>query len=312
MAITRRFILQAGGALSALTVFNALSNTPFSSGEKQPVLNVPVGSVDCHMHLYDDKYPAAPGASLQHANASLADYSSLQARLGLHRMVIVTPSTYGTDNRLLMEGLKQSAGQARGVAVIDTSVSDAELQEMDRHGVRGIRFNLSRGGTSLDNLEPLASRIAQWGWHIQVVAPGEKLAELESRLAALPTKLVIDHMGHIPQPEGITSPCFQTVTRLLEAGNTWVKLSGPYIKSRVGPPGYEDVGQVAAELVRIRPNRLLWGSDWPHPTKEEHDKPDDAVILDLLARWAPSSADRMLILRDNPSELYGFDNRALG
>lgn len=312
MAITRRFILQAGGALSALTVFNALSSTPFSSGEKQPVLDVPEGSVDCHMHLYNDRYPAAPGASLRPANASLADYHQLQTRLGLRRMVIVTPSTYGTDNRLLIEGLRQSGGQARGVAVVDASVSDAELQEMDRQGVRGIRFNLSRGETSLDSLEPLASRIAPLGWHIQVVAPGEKLAELASRLRALPTKLVIDHMGHVPQPEGTKAPCFQTLTRLLDAGNTWIKLSGPYIKSRIGPPGYEDVGQVAAELVRRRPDRLLWGSDWPHPTKAENDKPDDAAMLDLLAHWAPSSADRLLILRDNPSELYGFDHHAHG
>uniref|UniRef100_UPI00258A1020 amidohydrolase family protein n=2 Tax=uncultured Pseudomonas sp. TaxID=114707 RepID=UPI00258A1020 len=264
------------------------------------------GSVDCHMHLYDDRYPAAPGAKLLPPNASLDDYHQLQALLGLRRMVIVTPSTYGTDNRCMLDGLARSRGQARGVAVLDQSITDAELQALHKAGVRGIRFNLSYGGADLADLEPLAARVDELGWNVQVVAPGNQLVELESRLQRLPARLVIDHLGHVPQPEGVNSQAFAIVTRLLDGGRTWVKLSGPYIRSRSGPPDYADVGAVARELVRRHPERLLWGSDWPHPTVATGNKPDDGRIFDLLADWAPDEQVRNAILRDNPVSLYGF------
>ncbi|HDJ1437698.1 TPA: amidohydrolase family protein [Serratia rubidaea] len=307
MPFSRRNFLQAGCALGAYHAFSAFAQTPFSTGDEQPTLPIPPGSVDCHMHLYDDRYPAVAGARLRPPNASLADYQRLQTRLGMQRMVIVTPSTYGTDNRLLLAGLRQSAGNARGVAVIDTTIDDARLEQMDRAGVRGIRFNLRTGGTPLAALETLAARIAPLGWHIQLVATGEAFIALEQRLAALPVPLVIDHMGHIPQPAGVNSAAFHTLLRLIARGNSWIKLSGPYITSRVGPPSYHDVGLVAAALVQANPQRVLWGSDWPHPTVKQH-KPDDAAILNLLARWAPSPAEQERILRINPGQLYGFDD----
>ncbi len=310
MTFNRRRFLQSSAQTGAvLCLFNTLgaqASTPFSSIQTAPRLKPPAGSVDCHMHLYDDRYPAAPGAKLLPPNASLDDYRQLQALLGLQRLVIVTPSTYGTDNRCLLDGLARSGGQARGVAVIDQAITAAELQELHQAGVRGIRFNLSYGGADLDDLEPLAARVNELGWNVQVVAPGNQLVELESRLQRLPARLVIDHLGHVPQPEGVQSAAFAVLGRLLDGGRTWVKLSGPYIRSRSGPPDYADVGAVARELVRRDPEQLLWGSDWPHPTMPADNKPDDGHIFDLLADWAPDEQARTAILRDNPVSLYGF------
>jgi predicted TIM-barrel fold metal-dependent hydrolase len=285
---------------------DAVAGFRYSSGDNLSRIVPPSGSVDCHMHLYNDRYPTAPGATLQPPNASLEDYRALQKRLHLRRMVIVTPSTYGTDNRCMLDGLRKADGDARGVAVVGGSISDGELERLHGAGVRGIRFNLSYGGASLDDLERLAARVDALGWNVQVVAPGNQLIDLESRLIKLPSRLVIDHMGHVPQPESVKSAAFATLTRLLDKQRTWVKLSGPYIRSKEGAPGYKDAGVVAGELVRINPERMLWGSDWPHPTMTA-EKPNDAGILDLLAEWAPSEEDRNRILRDNPISLYGFN-----
>lgn len=305
MPTTRRHFVLGAASAGALVSLNALASYRFSSGDNLSTLVPPPGSVDCHMHLYDDRVPAAPGATLLPPNASLEDYGQIQARLHFKRMVIVTPSTYGTDNRCMLEGLRKAGGSARGVAVVDGAVSDATLQAMHAEGVRGIRFNLSYGGASLDDLEPLAARVNELGWNVQVVAPGTQLVDLEHRLARLPSRLVIDHMGHVPQPEGTASAAFATLTRLLDNQRTWVKLSGPYIRSKEGPPRYADVSRVATELVRINPQRMLWGSDWPHPTVPSN-KPNDAELLDLLLQWAPDAQHRERILRDNPVALYGF------
>jgi predicted TIM-barrel fold metal-dependent hydrolase len=305
MAISRRQFVQGSASLSALLAFHAMGSYRYSSGENSALLIPPVGSVDCHMHLYDDQYPAAPGATLLPPNASYENYKNLQQRLHLQRMVIVTPSTYGTDNRCMLDGLRKAAGNGRGVAVVNGSVSDAELHALHTAGVRGIRFNLSYGGADLADLERLSARVNELGWNVQVVAPGTQLTDLETRLSRLPSRLVIDHMGHVPQPEGIKSDAFAALTRLLDNQRTWVKLSGPYIRSKKGAPNYADVGTVAKELVRINAERMLWGSDWPHPTVTK-DKPNDAGILDLLMQWAPAETDRALILRDNPAGLYGF------
>ncbi|WP_419795193.1 amidohydrolase family protein [Pseudomonas palleroniana] len=305
MLLSRRRFLQAGSALGAAVSMGAFANVPFSQGDEKPKLTPPAGSVDCHMHLYDGRYPAAPNATLFPPDASLEDYRQLQQRLGMNRMVIVTPSTYGTDNRILLDGLLRSRGDARGVAVVDGSITDTALASLHSAGVRGIRFNLSVGGAALNDLEPLAARVNELGWNVQV-APGPLLVDLEPRLAKLPARVVIDHMGHVPQPEGLKSAAFTALMRLLDNQNTWVKLSAPYLRSKTGAPLYEDVGTVASALIQHNAERLLWGSDWPHPTLALDQKPDDAALLDLLARWAPDAGTRDLILRDNPVALYGF------
>ncbi len=178
----------------------------------------------------------------------------------------------------------------------------ASLQDA---GVRGIRFNLSVGGAALDDLERLAARVNELGWNVQF-ATGPLLPEVAPRLAKLPGKIVIDHMGHVPQPEGLKSAAFASLVQLLDTDRAWVKLSAPYLRSKVGAPGYQDVGVVASTLINRYPQRMLWGSDWPHPTVANEQKPDDASLLDLLLAWAPQENTRALILRDNPSSLYGF------
>lgn len=301
MQFSRRRFLQAGSALGATLALDALA----SNAELRPRFTPPAGSVDCHMHLYDSRYPASPTATLFPPDASLEQYRAVQKRLGIRRMVIVNPSTYGTDNRLMLDGLLRSRGDARGVAVIENSIGEDELASLHEAGVRGIRFNLSVGGAGLDDLETLAARVNELGWNVQFAA-GNMLTELESRLAKLPANVVIDHLGHVPQPVGTQSAAFAALSRLVDGGKLWVKLSAPYLRSKVGGPGYEDAGKVATALIRQNPERMLWGSDWPHPTLSADQKPDDARVLDLLADWAPDQKALSLILRDNPVSLYGF------
>ncbi|WP_295481855.1 amidohydrolase family protein [uncultured Pseudomonas sp.] len=305
MSLTRRHFLQVAGALGAAASTGVLAKVPFSQGEAPARLVPPQGSVDCHMHLYDSRIPAAAGATLLPPDASLEDYRQLQQRLGLRRMVIVTPSTYGTDNRVMLDGLLRSRGDARGVAVVASSITDAELEHLHQAGVRGIRFNLSVGTQALDGIEALAARVDELGWNVQV-ATGPLLPEVAPRLAKLPSKLVIDHLGHVPQPEGLKSTAFAALTGLLDAGRTWVKLSAPYLRSAVGAPGYQDVGIVVSTLIARYPQHLVWGSDWPHPTLAPEQKPDDAALLDLLLQWAPDDRVRTMILRDTPVKLYDF------
>ena len=305
MSLSRRQVLKAGGILGAAISLKAIANVPLGVGDAPPTLRPAVGSVDCHMHLYDSRYPASPTATLFPPDASLEDYRAVQQRLGMTRMIIVTPSTYGTDNRIMLDGLLRSRGDARGVAVVDGSVSDAELAALHDAGVRGIRFNLSVGKAGLGDLERLSARVHELGWYVQF-ATGPLLSELESRLARLPGNLVIDHFGHIPQPEGVNSAAFASLGRLVDSGRCWVKLSAPYLRSKTGAPDYEDVGKVARALIEHNAERMLWGSDWPHPTQPAGEQPDDARVLDLLSSWAPDEKTQTMILRDNPVSLYGF------
>ena len=224
---------------------------------------------------------------------------------GAPRYVIVTPSTYGTDNRVTLDGMAQVGATARGVAVVDTSVSEAELKRLNDLGIRGIRFNLVQAGaTTVEMIEPLSKRINDLGWHIQIHMKGEQIAGIEDLLLRVPSPIVFDHLGRLAQPNALDSPGFKTISKLINKGKTWVKLSGAYQDSKVGPPSYSDTIPVARAYIKAAPQRVVWASDWPHPTEKE--KPDDAVLFDLLAEWAPEPASRTLILVQNPATLYGF------
>lgn len=280
-------------------------SVPHSAGQGTPNFEVPAGACDCHHHIYDRRYPAHPSATLLPADASLADYRLLQRRLGLQRHVIVQPSTYGTDNRLLLDTLRAAGPQARGVAVLGTEASEAELQTLHEAGVRGVRFNLSfLVGVSADMMVPLSKRLAERGWHLQVNGTAALLQAHETALSQLACPLVIDHMGQLPQPAGLQHPAWRLYQRWLDGGRTWFKLSGAYITAQRAD--LSDVGTVAQALLRQAPERLVWGSDWPHPTKKADAKPDDAAYFNLIAQWAPDAAQRHRILVDNPAVLYGF------
>jgi predicted TIM-barrel fold metal-dependent hydrolase len=312
MGIGRRSVLKGAGcavfaaaAGIGTNAARAQQAVPYSAGTEAPKLKAPAGAADCHMHIYDGRFPVAPTATLRPPDAHVDDYRLLQQRIGTERNVVVTPSTYGNDNRCTLEAMKTIGSSARGVAVVDTSVTDAALKDMAAAGIRGIRFNLVQAGaTSVEMLEPLAKRVHELGWHIQLHMLGDKIVEIADVLERLPAPIVFDHLGRIPQPAGVDHPAFRVVSNLLEKGRAWVKLSGAYIDSKSGPPAYADTTKVAQAYVKLAPERLVWGSDWPHPT--EKTKPDDAVLLDLLAEWAPSEAARQRILRDNPATLYDF------
>jgi predicted TIM-barrel fold metal-dependent hydrolase len=193
--------------------------------------------------------------------------------------------------------------------VIDDDIGTDALKGMDALGVRGVRVNFltpqSWGITTIERLRATVARIAPLGWHVQVLMSGEQIAQHEPVLASLPIPLVIDHLGRIPQPAGIDHPGARAILRLLAAGNTWIKLSEPYADTLLGAPGYADTGKLARAYIEAAPDRVLWGSDWPHPT--EKIKPDDALLFDLLSGWAPETEVRRKILVSNPATLFGFN-----
>ena len=281
---------------------------PWSSGTEAPKLKAPPNACDCHMHIYDSRFPAAPYATIRSPDASIAAYRLLQKRIGATRTIVVHPSTYGTDNACTLNAIAEFGADARGVAVVDTSVTDAELERLNGLGIRGIRFNLVQSGaTTLDMLEPLSKRVNDFGWHVQLHMLGDQIVEAAHLLQRLPSPLVFDHLARIPQPAGVDHPAFALVLKLLDKGRTWVKLSGAYMETRTGAPNYADVSTVARAYVKAAPERMVWSSDWPHPTEKADAKPDDAILFDLLADWAPDEAIRNRILVDNPAALYGFE-----
>lgn len=299
-------LFAAAAALPPLRGAAAADSVPYSSGTDAPRVTVPPGAVDCHMHIYDSRFPVAPNATLRPPDASVDDFRRLQARLGTSRTVVVQPSTYGTDNRCTLDALARLGAAARAVAVVDTTVADSELDRMAQLGVRGIRFNLVQAGaTKVDMLEPLARRMADRGWHVQIHMKADQIAQAETLLSRLPCPIVFDHLGRIPPQAGLAHPGFATVRKLLDGGRTWVKLSGAYHDSAVGDPTYADMAPLARAYIAAAPERVVWGSDWPHPTVKQ--KPDDAHLLDLLLDWAPAASLRARILVDNPQRLYGFE-----
>ncbi len=237
----------------------------------------------------------------------------LQQRIGTTRAVIVTPRNYATDNRATVDAIAQLAPDARGVAVLHPDVKDAELRTLDEAGIRGIRFSLGDPASAVVTpamIEPLAKRIADLGWHIQLNMGGEQILELGSLLSRLPTPMVFDHLGNPPLPAGAGHPSHAFIRKLIDQGRAWVKLSGAYSNSRIGPPSYLEATAIARAFVRAAPERLVWGSDWPHPSVSNDQKPDDAALFDLLTDWAPGEALRQRILVRNPETLYGFPKSA--
>lgn len=288
---------------AAVTV--AWSRTP--AGECRPKLRAPAGACDSHFHIYDGRFPPSADAALTPKDALVPHYLQLRQRLGLARGVIVTPSTYGTDNRCTLDAMARLGDTVRGVAVVDTSVSTAELERLHELGIRGIRFNLLRpGATTVHMIEPMAQRVAEMGWHVQLHLPAEDIVENCGMLSRLPVPLVFDHLGRIPPPQGIRHPAFGIILSLIQRGRAWVKISGLNLGSRIGHPGYDDLAQVARTFIQAAPERVVWGSDWPHPSRRPSDTVDDARLLDIAAEWAGTGATWYKIMTHNPEALYGF------
>jgi predicted TIM-barrel fold metal-dependent hydrolase len=311
-AFNRRDVLAMMSAAAAAGVAGAQPaeaqvSVPWSTGTEIAKTKAPANATDCHHHIYSSRFKIDPTSVLRPGDASVADYHLLQKRIGTSRNVVVQPSTYGVFNDGLVEALGEFGPTARGVAVVNTSVTDDELKRLDAARVRGIRFNLATGGaTSVDMIEPLAKRIAPLGWHIQMNCVAAVTVDNRDLFNRLPCPIVWDHLAHVPEPVGIAHPVFGVVTDLLHKGKAWVKLSGAYADTKIGPPTYADSTAVAQAYVKEAPERLVWGSDWPHPSEKNDNKPDDALLFDLLAVWVPNEAMRNRILVDNPAKLYGF------
>ena len=283
---------------------------PHSVGLNRPGHALPPLACDSHMHIFDTRFAPSPHWKRTPPDAPVAAYRQLQQRLGTSRTVVVTPSTYGTDNACTLDALDQLGDGARGVAVVAQDVGDAELDRLHARRVCGLRVNFvspqSWGETTPEMLTTLARKVArQPGWHIQVFMHPEQIVAWASVLAALPVPLVIDHLGCIDPAQGPAAEACGVLRRLLDGGNTWVKLSGAYMRSTVHGPCYADTLPLGRALVQAAPERLVWGSDWPHTT-EAPGTVNDTDLVDLLQAWCGATAVMDRILEDNPAQLYGF------
>ena len=310
--LTAAAVLAVGAGAGKAGRSRAQGAAPSQTGEKRPMRPAPSFASDCHIHVYDSRFPVAANAMLLPPDAHIDDYRAVQRRIGTTRTVVVQPSTYGTDNRCMLNALASLGAEARGVAVVDAGVSDAELERLAAAGVRGIRFNFMQPGASItvDMLAPLSERIAALGWHVQLNIRGDHIVQLEPLLSRLASPIVFDHFARIPPEAGVEHPAYAAVQRLIDRDRGWVKLSGAYLELKVGPPSYADIGALARAFIKTAPQRLVWGSDWPHPSV--HDAwPDEAVLFDALCAWAPDEVLRRQILVANPEALYGFPKARL-
>ncbi|MFT3814948.1 MAG: amidohydrolase family protein [Acidovorax sp.] len=260
---------------------------------------------DTHAHVVspdESAYPLVANRSYTPVPAPEADYLAMLDKTGMDRGVLVQISVYGTDNRYMLEVLRRHPDRLRGIGVVAPDVSERSLRDMHEAGVRGLRLNvLYGGGVGLDAADTLAAKIKDMGWHLQLLLDARQLPGMMPRLQKLPVPIVVDHMGHMPVAEGLQSPGFQALAHLLREG-WWAKLSGAYRISEM--PDYADVTPWAQALVEAAPDRLVWGSDWPHVAVNP--MPDAGQLRNLLATWVPDAAARKKILVDNPARLYDF------
>lgn len=281
----------------------AILNERMSAGiAGWPEAALPVNVTDVHHHIYDSRFPADPTVALRPLDATVDNYRVLQKLIGITRHVAIQPSTYGTDNRCLLDALSRFGSNARGIAVVNTNVSDRELKRLNSSGVRGLRFNLVQAGaTTPEMVEPLSKRIASLGWHIQVNASAEQIMAGSAMWNRLPVPIVFDHFGHVSNAQ---NPVFGLLCKMMQNGRAWTKLSGVETVSKAGPPDYSDGAKVAESFIKEAPDRLLWGTNWPHVTSSI--KPDDVLLFNLLAHWTTNEKIRSKILVQNPDRLFGF------
>lgn len=278
----------------------------------RPAWTLPPGSTDCHCHVYDDPrcYPLVAERSYTPAPATLKQYLAMCRQVGLSRTVQVSASVYGADNRLTLDVIAAlGRDRARGVAGLRPDITAAEIQALHAGGMRGVRVSThvkGYGGTQA--IAHFAERIRPFGWHVQVhVLHADEIAELEPQLMRLPVPLVFDHMGCVRGAEGPGNRGFQAMLRLLrEREDCWTKISSWYRRSDAGP-GHADMAPIVAALVETRPDRLLFGTNWPHPALSAPQQvPDDGALIDEFIRWIPDAEVRRRILVNNPALLYGF------
>ena len=289
---------------------------PFHPNPSKPRFRVPDGAVDAHCHVFGPgaQFPYAPERKYTPCDASKDRLFALRDHLGFARNVIVQATCHGSDNRALVDALRHSAGRARGVATVRRHVTEAELRGMHDAGVRGVRFNFVRrlvDFTPKDELMEIAARIAPLGWHVVVYFEAADLPELQDFFTALPTTVVVDHMGRPDVTKPVDGPEFERFVKFMrDYPNVWSKVSCPERLSVSGPPAldgereaYRDVVPFARRIVETFPDRVLWGTDWPHPNLKDH-MPDDGLLVDFIPHVAPTAELQRRLLVDNPMRLY--------
>jgi 2-pyrone-4,6-dicarboxylate lactonase len=275
---------------------------------RKPRIKLPPGAIDTHIHLFGpaSKYPFDPGSRYISQDALPEDNIRLQDALGLSRAVVVSGGGYGRTTTHLIHVLERFPHRFRGVALLPDQMSTADFERLTALGVRGLRFVSPAHGAHLPHLSPdMAARAHDYGWHVQFYPAPADLGEFADKLLALPNDVVLDHFAAVPAAGGIDQPAFKTLLRMLDTGKVWVKLSGP-MRCAKGDFPYAEVTPMAQALVRHAPERLVWGTDWPHVNMNNRQMPNDGDLVDLLAEWAPDEAVRNRILVDNARTLYGF------
>ena len=281
----------------------------FDPHPSKPLFKLPPGSVDAHCHVFGpgDVFPFAPERKYTPCDASAAQLFALRDHLGFDRNVIVQATCHGSDNRALVDALRRAEGRARGIATVRPDVTDAQLHALDAAGVRGVRFNFVKrlvDTVPRETLASIAARVAPLGWHVVIYFEAAELPELYDFFASLPVTLVVDHMGRPDVSKPASGPEFGLFERLMrEHGNVWSKVTCPERLSKSGPPLYEDVVPFARRLVEAFPDRVLWGTDWPHPNLKSH-MPDDGKLVDFIPRIAPTPELQRRLLVENPTRLY--------
>jgi len=320
--LTRRSILLA--SIAAGVTMQSRNAAAKASQPSTPVnFDVPAGACDCHTHIHADpeKFPFYEGRVYTPEPASPEEMSALHKALHIERVVIVTPSVYGPDNSATLFGIKARGPTARGVAVIDDKTSESELDAMQQAGFRGIRLNLATGGVNDPNVarqrfQAAVDRMKARGWHVQLFTSLAMIAAIKDLVAASPVPVVFDHFGGAQAALGVDQPGFSDLLELVKSGKAHVKISGAYRASKLAPD-YPDAAPLARALIAANAERIVWGSDWPHPDsatppgrKISDVTPlfqiDDGRLFNQLPVWAPDEAIRSKILVDNPARLYGF------
>ena len=267
--------------------------------------NMPANACNAHLHIIDPAFPNDGKAEAQ--RGTVEEYKKVAAYLSLPRAVFVQAKPFGTDNACLLDAIEKFGPEnARGIAVVNNTVSDKELERLNAGGVKGLRlsvWNPKNAVVSFDDCLPLSQRCADMGWNMQLHMGAKQYLEHADVIRKLKGKVVIDHMGRLDPALGTKDPAYAFVCEMIERGNTWVKLSGTYLNTVTGRP-WNDATATAIELAKFAPERVVWGSDWPHVTEKV--KPDEAELTELIGTWFPTEKARKLALVDNPAELYEF------
>lgn len=280
---------------------------------RKPRLKLPAHSCDTHAHIMGPgaRYAYSPARVYSPPDCLLPDYLRMLATLGVERAVLVQPSVYDTDNTVMLEAMKAAGNRFRGVAVVAEGISDADLKKLDAAGVRGVRVNIvdvkdrKAGTLPMDSLKQLARRVAPLGWHMEFLMHADEFPDLDRAFADFPVHIVLGHLGYMKTDKGLGNSGFQALLRLTKAGRAWVKLTGPSRITTTGGLPYADVVPYARALLETNPERVIWGTDWPHVIIKTL-MPNDGDLADLLSDWVPDARLREQVLVRNPEKLYGF------